>query len=1660
MAKRRAATSSGSLNTSETNVFSKGMVKDYTDIFISEGLYTHAVNAINNAHYGESGSIGNEPSNEFCVNATYEIIGFAHKTKGEWVIFSTNNVDSEIGIFNQIDCSYKVVINDPCLAFKQTHDITGVCIENYDCTYSVYWQDNLNPDRTMNLDNVPYICEPVSEDPCDGEVCTNRLDCDKIRLHPLIQQPCLNIKKAKGAGQIPNGSYFVVVAYSENGIRLTDYSMPSIPLGLWRHEGTGSGIEVEISNLDPSYEEYELVIVGSVAQQLLAIKMGNYSISQTKVTIDIVPLSNDKIPINSIPLRNQIYEKSAGMFEVNNYLIRTSVTTQPYFNYQPLANQISTNWVAVKYPKDFYWDGGTITGYLRDEVYSFFIRWVYKTGARSASYHIPGRAPSAIDTSPVATPDVVYPTETEVWQVYDTSSYIPASGSEKDGGEIIAKGQMAYWESTERYPVNTTIWGDLCNEPIRHHKMPSNERTHIHDQGGENIVVLGVEFNNVRHPLDNDGNPIQDIVGYEILRGTREGNRSIISKGLLGNMVEFPLQGDLGNQKKGLFANYPWNDLRPDSFLSPDYTILDNNINEDPVEDAQKLDTYKNDYLSFHSVEASFLGPAIGSIHLKIYTEEYGKALGKFETPYKHPKFKLVTDFAFGVGFVVGLGITLVDTIGKTTMGPAGMTIGPSAPAAFLATQQASRETGSATSISDTIASLINSGLTVGTATNTASIIAGIALFAANASFYLGKSVDSVLDIVRNLSNFRDYYLQYNGHGFYGNYSNVANPDVPFSLPKCIRRNIDLAKYIGSHIQDFDATYRINNLYRQKFLCLKTSAGIPNPINIDNSKKRVADANLSYKSPTETEFISDISGYYAAIKVDYQNQYGQIDTITQIPTDSCIYYTEPQVGLTYSTNTIFGGDVYINRFTQKNPYFFFNTWLYDFIDGTEFDYTLYVNGPAPRYYARFQEFDFSDFGVSFDWNFPSQILPDLDFNTPSDLYRLDDNGVGTSGLFIKRKAWAYLFYSGIKDFYTESELNMAYRNYGNLSDSEKFYDVYGYSFNDLYTMFRSDIIQKPEFYQYDLSLTASRLSINLSKWGTVLPKDYDPVLYDTCFEYYPKRAVYSLQQQSGLKRENWRNYLPLNYKDFNGKITSIKSLNATGAIILFEDKEPLLFTGVDQLQVKEGSTKLTIGDSGLFANNFQAITNADDSLSYGSSISSRSAINTPHGLFFVSQNQGKIFAMAGSGLDEISRNGLKFWFAENLPSQMLAVYPNYPLYDNPVIGIACQAIYDPTYELIYFTKKDYKPLRNDLQFDDENGVPYYVCGQNNPPTGTTVVPEPVGDNEHLACILSVSAANVSYGSSVTLTWSTENAASVTLNGTTPVSLNGSTTVIVQSNPSIFYIEANDGEGNTCVSSVEIQVNPIPIKCPCPYEDPTCFERCDWTASYDPKLKAWISFHDWHPNFLIPSSKHFHTTKGKGIWTHNERWDSYCNYYGTNYPWEVEYPIVTPNNITTLRSVEYTLDVYKFYNNGKDFFHILDENFDRAIIYNSEQISGLLRLTIKGKNAPLDLVQKPTFNGTSIDIFYSKEENKFRFNQFWDITNDRGEFTGTQLPMWNTRCSGYEKDINPIYVDYTKSELEHKKFRHYGNKIILRKNISNDKKMILKLTNAKQNLSPR
>ena len=145
----------------------------------------------------------------------------------------------------------------------------------------------------------------------------------------------------------------------------------------------------------------------------------------------------------------------------------------------------------------------------------------------------------------------------------------------------------------------------------------------------------------------------------------------------------------------------------------------------------------------------------------------------------------------------------------------------------------------------------------------------------------------------------------------------------------------------------------------------------------------------------------------------------------------------------------------------------------------------------------------------------------------------------------------------------------------------------------------------------------------------------------------------------------------------------------------------------------------------------------------------------------------------------------------------------------------------------------------------------------------------------------------------------------------------------------------------------------------------------------------------------------------------------------------------------------------------DRFHVLDFNFDEAVVYNTEQVSGLLKLNLQPRNNPIAMIGYPIIQPSFIDIVYSKVENRYRFNQFWDITADRGEYNpSAQRMIWNTEANGYIRVLNPANMNYGKQEFQRKKFRHYLNYVFLRRKVSGDKKMLIIFTNNKNLYSPR
>jgi hypothetical protein len=1751
-----------STSSGEVRTFDKSLNEDVNDFHLPSSDWTQARNAINNSITGDLGKLGNEPGNSECIKISYPsatIIGFIYIIEDKWAVFSTDGSGvSEIGLFKESTCRYDTLVNDSCLDFKLENLIIGVAKSVANCTYKIYWDDGFNPSRNLEF-NVNYMDLSILYDPTlDPNIytdenstipwiqncidsngnpypwpanlpvipnyvpgcitCTNTsaLNCNKIRLALLIDPICIRIERGYAGGNLLNGSYMVAMAYAVKGQKISDLYVSNVQ-ALFAPNNSASALDVFIESVDLNFDEVIVYTIATINQQTVVRQAGIYSTRQTRLSFDTIFDTWPAYPIEQVPIMTPIVNKSDAMYNVGDYLIRVGPTSKEDFNYQPLANQITCKWQSVEYDADYYHKGNHNTGYMRDEVYPFFIQWIYDTGDKSASYHIPGRPAITSEraTQVVSTGNAIYGDDDEYWKVYSTASYTTSPNTTlPDGGVLLAEGLMSYWESSEIYPDDKPeIWNasahtwssiitppysgtingladyDLCARPIRHHKFPED---HVQGDpsklavrfkdGGDKIRIMGVAFDNIKAPRNNlTGDLIPGIVGYRILRGTRNGNKTVIAKGMINNMRSYGIPGN--TTSLGLFPNYPYNDLRNDFYLSSSITqtVNDNVINGNAfpgVIGKGNFDFSPIDY-TFHSPETNFNNPFLATKEFRIYDNIYGATVGKFEKSEKHPKEKLITDMCFLISSIGGIGLALLAANGerRTTfkspqsVGLTGGLLGgyatgsfpsPIADIALLPAEKAAISAAQSAGASLIDSLMLLNTLTTGVSTNQGynSLQTILHNIATSDSFtttteniqtrgYLDNigstfaiplvttiplflnafstGTDSIIELIKALLGYRDFAVRYHSHGFYNNSKSnfLINPTnlVP------IRSLIESQRYLNPEIALIDkgstaygiSHNRINNLYRSRTVHFRTvdDPKFPSftdpgfyPYNgiqdtsrftggFDPYGKNAPDLDTLLKS----QYQETCSSFYGALKVRIRNQYGQLNNIVQLPVGTC--YTATTFNTTNgtqfpngnilsggSTGTLFSGDVYINRYTEKNTFFFFYDWLEGQPDGAQLDYSSHKMIPNPKYWANFNQFQTSDFTSGVMTDISNITFPTISNGTPadprlpSDYYALDGPSTTSNSIVnifkFDKRGWFYLFNSGVRDFFVESEINTAYREQGPLI-SEKFFDPY--SGSDTKDLFSTAIIKSGNYYKYDISLSITKLFSNYVSWASMQTPQYNPYIAETCYVYKDWRVIYSLPDQYEGLKDGWKVFLPNNYYDFNNVPTCIKPINKSGAIIFFDAASPVQFQGTDQLETGLG-TKLTIGDGGLFSQPLQALINVEASHEYGACQNRLSVINTPAGIFWINQNQGKILTVvsskSGQSIKEVSNINLKWWFASYLPYQIVKDFPTFDLLDNPVIGVACQSVYDNQNGLLYFCKKDYS-LKKEFKPSQEltdNGDVYYDGGNN---------------------------------------------------------------FIIKSTGYVIEL----GNPNS------------------PWD--LYFDDASWTASYDPKTDSWIGWHDWHPNFCLPGKNTFMTvnpTDRSSIWIHNERCDLYCNYYGVDYPFEVEFTVNTGQDINSLRSIQYYLECYKYSPNCYDRFHALDFNFDEATIYNTEQTSGLLKLVLNPKNNPTDILTYPKINPTNINVLFSKVENKYRFNQFWDITEDRGEYYNALIPgfaeraIWDTQPNGYVRLLNANNLNYNKESLQRKKFRHYKVSVLLRKLVSGNKKMLVMLADVKNLLSPR
>lgn len=928
--------------------------------------------------------------------------------------------------------------------------------------------------------------------------------------------------------------------------------------------------------------------------------------------------------------------------------------------------------------------------------------------------------------------------ENKRWQVYNTGFVIdsPHEVVDKcDDDSIWEWGHFAYWESIEKYPNDPDKWGDLCGKPIRHHKFPDSLITHIHDGLSGN---KSFEENNIVFPIGVliDHQSVKDAIAYcvtngiisaadaarikeyRLIRGNRVGNESIVAKGLLYDMWSYDK-----NNNTYYYPNYPYNDLNKDYFIAPTKSTYNGSNTSDPIPSFFN----KTSRYTFHSPNVHFVNKAIGT-ELKLETLEYGKSEGFFNHSEEQAKYRFLSAFARTLAFGAGLAVAFSSEKDKeckqiTIKGETAATVSvPPSVTETVGTLQAI--TGGATwgydrwngiaipTRANPLASEVTYNTCKGTPLQTLSPIpdpdnltskipawvTGAVVFPFYLLIIALRETEIFINLFKSLLPKKNFGIQYNSVGKYSNYLNVANSGNKI-------RSIQRSAYLEPRVQIVNevinastnsfSTVRINNWNRERSVYLKISNAkpFPNPSVVDNSRGTINQffSSLSaadrYSKSLNERVIKNISSYYASIKNYVPDQYGRISDIEYLETDNCSF----SLAETYPLNhmTVFGGDTFINRFALKRKMPFFLQTRFKATDEGDVQYDMLGNAGYPNYYFNTDKPFFerlSEVSINI-----GTLLSDL-----GNLYT-QFIGVNESRLDAKttkafyQNGYIHLYNYGIPYFFAESDINVDYRHGENTAE-KAFYP----NQSDLENWLQEKNVPITEDNYYIYNKTYSKQ--NKESVIGIEPDSLDDV--KECRIDHSQRVIYSDRGNNDGRVDEWRRFKGNNFWDFpvaNGRIISIDGIENDKVLVRFENTSQI-FGAYSTLQLDSGT--VAVGNAGMFQTPPKEFSHTILGFAGSQHVE---MLKTEFGHVWVDAKRGQVFSLApnASGLDELSKYGMRNWFKENLPFQILKDFPQLASRDadNNFKGIGIALSFDKRFGRLFLTKLDYKLKNRDVTYD-------------------------------------------------------------------------------------------------------------------------------------------------------------------------------------------------------------------------------------------------------------------------------------------------------------------------------------------------------------------------
>jgi hypothetical protein len=855
------------------------------------------------------------------------------------------------------------------------------------------------------------------------------------------------------------------------------------------------------------------------------------------------------------------------------------------------------------------------------------------------------------------------------------------------------KGDFSYWESEDKYPCNPELFDsstldipaaiippnlrptleeyyvdtaglnytwkvdsqgkELVNfqdRGIRHYKYPDNSLSPFmsddsmapDDFKASSIFPIGftidkevintfldiAEYNKLLTKEERDS-----IVSYELFRGDRRIDRSVIAKGILFDMYIAKDSGEF-------YANYPLNTLGRDSW---------NGDTQDHF-----FSSKENNKFTFHSPSTHFSRPTLPN-EMYIDGIMYGKSRSIYDEVKGHSTYILLGKRAKSLATGLSVAESLFETatvVGDLVVqGAAG---GLSAPASIIA-----------------------------------AALAGAAFLFAQV-LKTGQYRLEWLKTIKNLGSPRNFAYYQTAVGYYNyleKYEPVANNNYEVQYAKKLR-GIEAISYLREGMfmvanERSNNTYKVNNLDREDsvFIALPKTIQYPNRYySYDNETTARKKSSRKGYSGTgrSSELIGNCASMYAVLKRYSPSQYGSLYSIEWLSTGYCRTFAN-DLG---NCDAAFGGDTFISRFSLKRKFPFFTSNAVGLAPLLPFAYSNYFNvnpkdKTGTRYFLNYEIDTKADSGFTIG----ALFFPSNDSEVNLDYFK-------GSNIYINPPSKFYLFSYGFPYFLVESEINTNYR-YARREPYENFYP----NISDVieFTQEQNVSIREPNTYFYNRVYSAAK---SKDRYG-MLPINYTAEYYNK-INSNKNTVIYSAQDSSDTdSTDPWLQYKPNDYYIFPssyGSLVDMFGIESEQVIARFTNGVSI-FGAIDVLKDRLTPETRLLGAGGIF--NARAMSFNKTELGYAGT-QHKAKISCSFGHYFVDAQRGKVFNLktSGQGVDDITV-GLEKWFKQNLPFNCIKTFSDINI-DNNFKNIGITLGWDDRFKRLFLTKRDYKIIKNPL----------------------------------------------------------------------------------------------------------------------------------------------------------------------------------------------------------------------------------------------------------------------------------------------------------------------------------------------------------------------------